>query len=271
MDFYIRKSSGELERFDVEKLKRSLARPGAPENIINDIVEHIKNNLSNFKSTDDIYRYALEELIDKHPHIAIRYNLKKALHELGPTGFPFERYVAEIFKSDGYKTEVDQIIKGWCVDHEVDIVLEKNEEYSTVECKFHIGQSYTTDVKVALYTSARFEDILQNWTSINLLKNCFLVTNTSFTMEAIKFGNCKKINLMSWNYPGEKSLSYLIDKFGLHPITALTSLTRKQKHFLVNNGLVLCRDAYKNIDLFKKLRLKNIDKIIQDANNASKI
>lgn len=271
MDFYIRKSSGELDRFDVDKLRRSLSLPGAPDYMINNIVTYVENNLPSFKSSEDIYRYAMEQLIDKHSHIAARYNLKNALRQFGPTGFPFERYVAEIFKSLGYKTQVDQIFKGWCVDHEIDIVLEKNNEYSTVECKFHIGPSYTTDVKVALYTAARFEDLVKNWTSKILLKDCFLVTNTSFTIEAVKYGNCKKINLIGWNYPSERSLAYLIDKFGLHPITALTVLNYKQKQFLLNNDLVLCRDVFKNIDLFKKLRIKNIDKVVKEANDISKV
>ena len=35
---------------------------------------------------------------------------------------PFEAYLAELFEREGYKTKIDQIVQGKCVEHEVDVV-----------------------------------------------------------------------------------------------------------------------------------------------------
>src|SRR5438105_14193855 len=113
MTFYIKKSSGEVEPFDIEKLRRSLRRPGAPSQLSEEIISYIKENISHFKSTDDIYRFAIDRLKQENPPIAARYNLKKAIHEFGPTGFPFEQFIARIFQTMGYLTKTDQIIQGW--------------------------------------------------------------------------------------------------------------------------------------------------------------
>jgi Holliday junction resolvase-like predicted endonuclease len=273
MGFFIKKVSGQIEPFDEEKLRRSLQRPGASTYIIDKIIKHIKNNLDKFPTTEDIYKYSLDRLIEGNPSIASRYNLKKALLEFGPTGFPFEKYIAEIFKAKGYKIKLNQIVKGWCVDHEIDIIVKKENENSMVECKFHNEQFYETNVKVPLYTNARFHDIEKTWTKDSKedrLTNTWVFTNTKFTYEAIKYGNCVGMRLTSWNYPHEANLARLIDELGLHPITSLTSLNRNQKKHLMENGLILCKDVQKYSSEIREVHA-NFDKIINEAERTCRI
>ena len=270
MSFYIKKTSGEPEEFDAQKLKRSLIIPGASPELADKIVSFVMRNLNNFPTTDDIYKFALDMLSDQNPPVAARYNLKRALLELGPTGFPFEKFFAEILKADGYDVKLNQIVSGWCVDHEIDILYRKDNEQGMIECKFHNIQFYKTDVQVPLYTQARFEDIKKTWTPDNVnekLTDTWIVTNTKFTYDAIKYANCSGIKMTSWNYPAKDNLARLIDKFGLHPITVLTSLNNKQKQFLMQNGLVLCKDSPSFVLELKHLGFnsKKIDKILTDA------
>ncbi len=70
------------------------------------------------------------------------------------------------------------------------------------------------------------------------------------------------MKITGWSYPSDNSLARLIDRFGLHPITALTSLTNKEKRELVRAGFILCRDAEKHRDLLKSFGLSeyNINK-----------
>jgi hypothetical protein len=70
--------------------------------------------------------------------------------------------------------------------------------------------------------------------------NCCLVTNTKFSSDAVTYGNCIGIKLLGWDYPTKKSLSSLIDKSGLYPITCLTTLTNKEKENVLADGIVLC-------------------------------
>jgi hypothetical protein len=251
-----------MEEFDVEKLKRSLTRPGASPDVIEKIVTYVQKNLSQFKTTEDIFRFALEQLKEKEPHIATRYNLKRALLEFGPTGYPFEKYIALILDAQGYATETNLIIKGWCVDHEIDIVAQKDHESFMVECKFHNELSYRTHVQVPLYTEARFHDIEKTWKPDDpqhSLMHTWIFTNTSFTYEAIKYSNCIGIRLTSWDYPKDDNLAQLIVKLDLYPVTAIASLSKKRRYLLVKNGFFLARDVEKNIDLLKKSGMNNAE------------
>ncbi|MFZ5954239.1 MAG: ATP cone domain-containing protein [Candidatus Dependentiae bacterium] len=266
----MKKSTGEFENFDREKLKRSLIASGASDELANKIVEDIEINLANFTTTEDIFQYILDHLQKESSVLAARYNLKKALLQFGPTGFPFEKFVAEIFKEVKYEIQLNRIVAGWCVEHEVDIILKKNDEFSLVECKFHNEQRYRVHVQVALYTDARFHDIEKKWKSENeevKLTHPWIITNTKFTYESLKYGSCKQMKLVSWNYPKEKSLARLIDNYGLYPITTLISLTLKQKKFLIEHGFVLCKDVKKNITLLKSAGIKgdNLNQIIKEC------
>ncbi len=46
---------------------------------------------------------------------ADKYHLKNAIMELGPTAFPFEKFIAGILEAEGYQTLTDQIVQGNCV------------------------------------------------------------------------------------------------------------------------------------------------------------
>ena len=79
--------------------------------------------------------------------------------ELGPSGFPFEKFVAAIIKEEGYQTEVGVIVQGACVTHEVDVVATTDHQHIMVECKYHNQQGRVNDVKIPLYIQSRFLDI----------------------------------------------------------------------------------------------------------------
>ena len=101
---YIIKATGEREEFNPQKLEDSLRRAGADQVTIDNIVEQIKKELKDNATTKDIYRHAFELLgrEDGGKKYAARYSLRRAVMELGPTGFPFEQFVAEIFRAKGF-------------------------------------------------------------------------------------------------------------------------------------------------------------------------
>ena len=69
-----------------------------------------------------------------------------------------------------------------------------------------------------------------------------MVTNTRFTEDAIRYGNCCGLYLLSWDYPKGDALKDRIDRLELYPITVSTLLTNREKQFLLNRNVVLCRD-----------------------------
>jgi hypothetical protein len=69
----------------------------------------------------------------------------------------------------------------------------------------------------------------------------WVVTNTRFTSDALAYGKCAGLHLLSWDYPKENGLKDRIDRLGLYPITVSTLLTNREKQFLLSREIVLCR------------------------------
>ncbi len=269
MPYYIRKSSGKKEAFNIKKFRISLRKAGVGAKFINTIINEVKKRRP--RNTKEIHTITLELLEKNTPYLAARYNLKRALMELGPAGYPFEQFVSKLFEQQKFNVVTNQICPGICVDHEVDIIAQKQKKHFMIECKFHNRPGLKTNVKVSLYIQARFEDIKEFWEKDTKhgqeFHQAWIVTNTKFTSEAIKYAQCRNMKLMSWAHPRGESLATIIEKFGLHPITALTTLSRRQKRTFLKNDFVLCRDAQKQTGLLKKLGFTphKIKQLIKEA------
>lgn len=242
MSFVVVKADGTSEEFKSQKLFDSLTRAGADESDARDIVTRIEQELGKNKrrialTTHEIYSHAFSYLRERKQKAAAHYSLKKAVGELGPSGFPFELYLAKLFEGEGYTTKVDQIIKGACVEHEVDVVLTKDGQTTYVEAKFHNAPGFKTDLKVALYVAARIEDLRA---AGHTEARGLLATNTKCTDKAIEYASCKGLDLLAWDYPEGHTLHDLIENTKLYPITALVGLSRREKMALLEGKIVLC-------------------------------
>jgi len=241
----ITKRSGEQVNYVAKKLRKSLMRSGASGKVVKEIMKKIEDTLYPGITTKEIYKQAFSLLRKKHRATAARYKLRNAILELGPSGFPFEQYVAHLLEADGYATDVNVVVAGRCVNHEVDIVASKENELNYIECKFHNRSTFTCNVKTPLYINSRYIDIESKGTDKKKLKDTnstfWIVTNTKFTSEAKTYAQCTGIQLLSWNYPSKNALRERIDKSGMHPITCLTTMTKKEKHALLKNEVILCR------------------------------
>lgn len=238
----IKKSSGEKVAFSLDKLKASLRRSGANEKDVQHILNIVRDELYQGITTIEIYNRAYALLKKKKSIFASKYKLKKAIYELGPTGFPFERFVAQVLSHSGYTIEVGKIISGRCVSHEVDVVAIKDHKTLYIECKFHSDQGRNCNVKIPLYINSRYRDIVNNGTKNNLGNTeGWVVTNTRFTIDAVAYGNCAGLKLLSWDYPKDNGLKDRIDRLGLYPITVSTLLTAREKNFLLGRDIVLCK------------------------------
>ncbi len=268
--FSVIKATGEKEFFSEEKVRKSIQRAGIPDEIQDQVVAHIKSKLYESIPTSEIYHHIIEFLgKSKNPYTKVKYGLKQAIIALGPTGYPFEDFISEILKTQGYTTQVRTILQGKCITHEIDVIAEKNGEKSMIEAKFHNATGIKTDVHVALYTKARFDDVKEK----NTLNDAWLVTNTKVTTDAITYALCSNMKIISWDYPEGEGLRDMIEKSGLTPITALTSLSQNQIQQLLQNNFVLCRNVCKNPKILDMLNLPEEKKqvILSESAFACKI
>lgn len=274
----VRKNTGEDAVFEESKLKHSLERSGASDSEVKKIVAEIEAILYNGITTKKIYKKAFSLLRKKSHSTAARYKLKMAIMELGPSGFPFEKFVGAILDHQGYRTQVGVIVKGHCVNHEVDVVAQKGSEHFMVECKFHSDEGRHCDVKIPLYIQSRFLDVEKEWQKNpghdNKFHQGWIYTNTRFTTDAIQFGTCVGLMLVGWNYPKRDGLKEQIDRSGLHPITCLTTLTKAEKQKLLAMDKVLCKDLCDHPNLLNSIGIKNANKqknILLEANELCKV
>lgn len=249
----ITKASGVQVPFSEPQLRRSLQRSGAQPEVIGEVIRQVEAQLYPGIKTREIYRTAFGLLKKRARPTAAKYKLKQAIMELGPSGYPFEKYVAAILKFQGYAVKVGEIVQGNCVSHEIDVIAEKGEHHFMVECKYHNRHGVICDVKVPLYIQARFQDVEKQWKLLpghgEKFHQGWVVTNTRFSDDAIRYGNCIGLRLIGWNYPDGGSLRSMIDDSGLYPVTCLTTLTRAEKQRLLDRKIVLCKEICANHDL----------------------
>ncbi|MDO8621354.1 MAG: restriction endonuclease [Candidatus Levybacteria bacterium] len=259
------KSTGEKEQFNEGKLRTSIIRAGIPKEIENQVISHIETKLYDNIPTSEIYRHIKEFLgSSSRPYSAAKYALKQGIMELGPTGYPFEDFVAKVLNKEGYETEVRSILQGKCVSHEIDIIAKKDNKKFMIEAKFHNDLGTKSDVHVSLYTKARFDDVSEKYN----FYQAWLITNTKVTTDALAYALCVNMKVISWNYPEQESLRDLIEKSGLHPITVLTTLSQNEKQKLLDSHLVLSRDICQNPNVLSDLHLPKdkLEKVLAESN-----
>lgn len=270
-NIHVTKASGEISPFSEEKLEHSLQAAGATKEQVDFILKEISAKLYDGMTTKKIYRIAFNLLKDGSKHLAARYHLKQAIMELGPSGFPFEKYFAEILNYQGYSTKIDQFVQGKCIMHEVDVVAEKDSVFFVVECKYHNQSGKFNDVQIPLYVQSRFKDIEEQWLKMPSHKNKthrgWVVSNTRFSSAAIQYATCAGLNLTGWDYPMNNGLKDQIDSLGLYPITCLSSLTQIEKQSLLNKNIVLCKEIYNNRALLESADVKSsrINSVMKEA------
>ncbi|MBL7045112.1 MAG: ATPase [Parcubacteria group bacterium] len=270
------KQDGTKEAFDVEKLRGSLRRSGASDKAIEEVIEKIDKELKDGMTTSTIYKHAFKHLEYVERPVAAKYSMKRAILALGPSGYPFESFIGEILKAKGYKNiKIGTMIQGACVEHEVDILAEKEGKQIGAEIKFHNKLGIASDLKVALYVHSRFEDIREGEKKRKeeLISEDWLITNTRFSKNAIKYSKCVGMKLISWNYPKGEGLQDMIDETGIHPITALTTLTSEEKVKLMEKKIVLCRNLENNQEALKSIGLKGqkLEDIMKETQGLCKV
>jgi len=264
---FVTKAVGEKESFSAAKLRRSMLDSGASAEVINDVIRKIKTHAKPGVSTAEIHRLAFQLLKNANRTYAARYNLKKGIMEIGPDGFPFEQYFANLLEHQGFKTRTNVVVNGSCITHEIDIFAEKHKEnvHALIEMKFHSKPGRKTRSKDALYTHARFLDIQKYWQfkksrgakPKKATLQSWLVTNTEMTYNAINYCNCVGMKVIAWSYPVDgNSLQSMIHTEALYPITVLTSLNDKQKKDILHRGIIMCFDLLKNKSVLKSCGLK---------------
>jgi hypothetical protein len=267
---FVTKSDGEQEVFSPAKLERSLERAGASSTMRARIAGHLLHELKPGITTEEIYRHAFRMLKEEEEApVAARYSVKRGVFALGPSGFPFEQFLAEVLRAHGWTARTGQILTGRCVPHEVDVLAEKDGKRIGIEAKFHNDAGGKTDVKDALYVKARYDDLRTTSIPSCHVDEGWLVTNTRFTRNAISYARCSGLTLLGWDYPRDHGLFSLIEGAHVHPITCLTSLSDSEKRRLLEKNIVLCKHIEPHLLKEYGIKPDHIPQVVEEARRLS--
>jgi hypothetical protein len=275
MSFTVLKADGNSEVFNPQKLKQSLQRSGATEGEASSIVSHIEAIGYNGIETQEIYKHSFDLLRGSEMVVAARYSLRRALFNLGPTGFPFEDFLSRMFTAEGYTTKTRVILQGNCAEHELDVAAYKDDHSFVAEAKFHSRPGMKSDLQVVLYSFARLHDLKNAkicHQDICGIKELMVVTNTKFTSSAEKYAVCSGLTLLSWDFPKGNNLHDRIERLSLYPITVLQSLSQTQKRALIMRGVIVCGDIIDKPHLLRHAHItpKRMEMVLAEAKQLSR-
>jgi hypothetical protein len=244
MPIFVTKASGEREPFDAGKIRMTCERAGASKAVALKVAAAVEKKAYDGIPTKEVLELILKELDQQQPHVAARYDLKGAIMRMGPAGFVFEQLVAELLHEYGYQTVVDEVVRGACITHEIDVIARKGDELAAIEAKYHNAPGIFTGAKDALYVWARYLD-LQDGAKKKLCPNfnsMWLVTNTKFSSDATTYAECKGLKLLGWKYPEKQNLRSMLEEKKLYPITVMRTLDPDSLQKLSEAQLMFCKD-----------------------------
>ncbi len=269
-------SQGEKEIFSWKKVYRSAKRAGASSRAAKEIADRIEKEVYPGITTRKIFNEVQRLLRKKSLSSSIRFSLKDGIRKLGPTGFPFEKYVGGVLSANGFSNVRNNLhLRGNCALYEIDFVATKDNTLYIGECKYHHLSGERVDLQVALYNFARYLDLkdassIQRYLSSGMEVKAMLVTNTKFTSQARSYSRCVGVELLGWNWPPQKGLEYLITREGLYPITVLPSLTRGLRDIFLSNRLTLAKDILrfspKSLSKELNIPINKAESLLKEAN-----
>jgi len=272
---YVLNVNGEKEPFSFRKIYKSAKKSGVSNKTAQKIASIIEREAFPGITTLEIFKRVRGLLSEESSKNAVlKFSLKEAMRKLGPSGFPFEQYIGEIFEKQGFKVKLNQMVSGFCCSYEIDFWAEKKNLIYIGECKYRNLSEGKVHSDITLSAFARFLDIQKGgFFNKNGFRNfdikSLIVTNTKFTEKAIKYAKCVGIELLGWQYPKKSGLEKIIDSRKLYPITILPSLKKELLEALIQKRMMLVQDVFrsdfkKNIQK-NKIIMKNFEQLKIEA------
>lgn len=239
---FVKKADGTTQPYKRAKIITTCLRLHAnretAETIANKIERQIYDGIPTKKILQLIYRYLTDSPVVKH-----QIDLKKAISLLRPQP-DFEQFIRMLLEEYGYTVADSQIVRGKCVEHEIDAIAYRGKKTYLVEIKHHRNHHSYTGLDIPRIAQATLEDLVDgfrlNLNSLNFTK-ALIVCNTKFSEHATQYAKCKGIDLIGWKTPPNHGLELMIEEKKFLPIPILKRLGTKNKEKLMDNNIILLK------------------------------
>ena len=268
---YVTKADGRRQPFDRQKIIRTCTRMGASQEVAEKIANQIEKRAYTGIPTKKIIKLIFMYIEKYKPEFRHIIDLREAICLLRPKP-DFELFVAELLRSHGFKVKTNQMLRGMCVEHEIDAIAERTikdtkgrsvKEALCVEVKHHYKPHTYTSLGVFLEAWATFEDLLDGYKAgknKTPFSGLIVVSNTKLSDHAQDYAICKKIMGIAWKTPLEHGLERMIEENKLYPITFLRGLDINHQAKLGDVGIVTLKQIVE-MDESEIYRMTRIPKI----------
>lgn len=247
MTVFVKKFDGTDEVFNREKVIQTCIRMGATRDIAEIIVNKIESKIYNGIETKKILEMVFRFLRKYKPSAKNHIDLRRALSLLKSKP-DFELFIQSLFKEHDYEVLKNQIIKGKCVEHEVDGIVKKNDKTYIIEVKHHFDYHTPIGLDISRISRAVFEDATEGFElGLNKIRidSSIIVSNTKLSGHARRYADCRGIKHMCWSSSHEFDLQSMIKEKKLYPITYLKDLKTSVREKLVSTEVIFLKDLIK--------------------------
>ena len=237
----VKKADGSMQVFDREKIVRTCLRMGADRRAAYEIAERIERRLYPGISTERILQMIFQFMRGHKPSVSNLFDLRKAL-SLMSSKPEFEVFVQALLARSGFEVTPNRLLVGRCVEHEVDAIAKKDGITFFVEAKHHSMYHTLTGLDESRIARAVLEDVMEGVAmgkSDLKIDRAMIVTNTRYSEQAVRYGNCRNILQIGWSSPTDKGLQSMVAGTKLLPLSCLRGLGLNARIKLALSGIVL--------------------------------
>jgi hypothetical protein len=259
------------------KVVRTCLRMGARSHVAYEIAEKVESRLLDGIPTQMILRMIFRFIGKYTPEVRNLFDLRKGLSLMGSKP-EFELFVQVLLMHNGFEVRPSQILRGKCVEHEVDAIARKDGVAYFVEAKHHLSSHSLTGLDESRIARAVLEDVTEGFALGRgdlKIDRAMIVTNTRYSEHAILYGKCRNILQIGWSSPENLGLQNMIFEKKLYPLSCLRGLRSEIRMRLVKAGIALIGQLLgENLfDLAKRTRLPQdaLEEIVKTARTTSTI
>jgi len=262
---YVTKADGSKQLFDKQKIINTCLRLQATLEQAQSIADRIEARAYDGIPTKKILQMVFQYMKKYRPAIGYQIDLKQAIAMLRSRP-DFEIFIAKLFEAMGYEVEINLIIQGKCIEHEIDVIARKENEVILIEVKHHVNHHTYSGLDVFLQLNSTLEDLKEGY---EIGKNNFkftraiLICNTKVSDHAKKYALCRGLEFIAWKFPPEKGLERLIEEYKLYPITFLKNMERNEACKLADIGIVTVKQLLDDVEKISKKSGINKNRILE--------
>lgn len=237
---YVVKADGSRQVFDRRRVYKTCIRMGFSRRDSEKIAGEVERRVYDGIPTSKILDLIKEEAVKVNPIYGEVEDLRTAVAKLRSKP-EFEQYGRIILEASGFQVAPNQIIRGLCVEYELDGLLFRDGEAYILEVKHHVNPNERVDLTVTLKVQAILEDLRDGYKmGVNQVNpsGAYILTNGKFSWHALRYASCRGLKLLGWNTPTGRGIESLISENKLHPVTVFKGLNPGEVEALGDHGVV---------------------------------